>query len=214
MLFVFKGQSHVDPTRPMDPFRAYIARGRNGARNALRRTSGRHTIHNFTPTVLPVHVYYGSSPLDKLDAISNHSSASHSRRPTPQHTRSFYRSRPRLFSHPANPPHPQFYISSTHIINIAILSVAIRFAHYLGPRHTGTLRTGLGRHLTYEAATALNDNLGASAGTTNLGLDLVEIALGEAGVCPLLPSGWSGQPRREIDEEQEPDGPQPGEKGT
>ncbi|KDN41354.1 hypothetical protein RSAG8_07469, partial [Rhizoctonia solani AG-8 WAC10335] len=166
------------------------------------------------PRFSQVHVYYGSSPLEKPNSISNPGSAS---------------SLP-----PANPPPPQFYISSTHITNITLSPGVIRLAHHLGPRYThlkhahnehyALAGTGLGRHLTYEAATALNDSKSdwgkrssvlASAGTTNLGTDLatgLEVGLGEAVVCALLPSGWVEQPPRGMDEELEPDAPRTGER--
>ncbi|KAJ1299892.1 hypothetical protein OPQ81_005012 [Rhizoctonia solani] len=164
------------------------------------------------PRFSQVHIYYGSSPLDK-PLISN--SASHSRRPTPQHSRSFSSFTSQSSLPPANPPPPQFYISSTHILNTTLSPAVIRLAHHLGPRYTGTLRTGLGRHLTYEAATALNVYLFASAGTTNLGSDLatgLEVGLGEAVVCALLPSGWTEPPPRGNEDALEPDGPRPEER--
>ncbi|KAG8690949.1 hypothetical protein FRC11_007896 [Ceratobasidium sp. 423] len=167
------------------------------------------------PRFSQVHIYYGSSPLEKLNTISNPNSALHSRRPTPQHSRSFSSFTSHSSLAPANPPPPQFYISSTHILNTTLSPGVIRLAHHLGPRYTGTLRTGLGRHLTYEAATALNVYLFASAGTTNLGSDLatgLEVGLGEAVVCALLPSGWIEQPPRGIDEEPEPDASRLGER--
>ncbi|CAE6451233.1 unnamed protein product [Rhizoctonia solani] len=167
------------------------------------------------PRFSQVHAYYGSSPLEKPSSTSNPSSAVHSRRPTPQHTRSFSSVTSQSSLPPANPPPPQFYISSTHLLNTTLSPGVIRLAHHLGPRYTGTLRTGLGRHLTYEAATALNVYLFVSAGTTNLGTDLaagLETGLGEAVICALLPSGWIEQPPRGMDEELEPDAPRTGER--
>ncbi|KAF8696543.1 Beach protein, partial [Rhizoctonia solani] len=166
------------------------------------------------PRFSQIHIYYGSSPLEKSYTGSNPASAVHSRRPTPQHTRSFSSFTSQSSLPPANPPPPQYYISSTHILNTTLSPAVVRLAHHLGPRYTGTLRTGLGRHLTYEAATALNVYLFASAGTTNLGTDLatgLEIGLGEAVVCALLPSGWIEQPPRGI-EELELDAPWLGER--
>ncbi|KAF8749643.1 Beach protein [Rhizoctonia solani] len=166
------------------------------------------------PRFSQIHIYYGSSPLEKSYTGSNPASAVHSRRPTPQHTRSFSSFTSQSSLPPANPPPPQYYISSTHILNTTLSPAVVRLAHHLGPRYTGTLRTGLGRHLTYEAATALNVYLFASAGTTNLGTDLatgLEVGLGEAVVCALLPSGWIEQPPRGI-EELELDAPWLGER--
>ncbi|CAE6467269.1 unnamed protein product [Rhizoctonia solani] len=173
------------------------------------------TLYTITyPRFSQVHIYYGSSPLDRPSPGSNSASAIHSRRPTPQHARSFSSFTSQSSLPPANPPPPQYYISSTHILNTTLSPAVIRLAHHLGPRYTGTLRTALGRHLTYEAATALNVYLFASAGTTNLGTDLaagLEIGLGEAVVCALLPSGWIEHPPQAIDE-SETDGPRPVER--
>jgi hypothetical protein len=180
---------------------------------------GHHTDTLFTiayPRFSQVDVYYGSSPLEKIISNSN-AQFDHPPmpRPTPQHTHS-YSSYTSQSSLPAiNPPSPQFYLSSTHLLNTPISPVVVRLIHHLGPRYAGTLRTGLGRYLTYEAATALNVHLFASAGNANTSTDLaagLETGLEESVVCVLLPFGWVEGPVRAVDEEEEVDAPRPGER--
>ncbi|KAJ1300253.1 hypothetical protein OPQ81_005082 [Rhizoctonia solani] len=136
------------------------------------------------PRFSQVHIYYGSSPLDK-PLISN--SASYSRRPTPQHSRSFSSFTSQSSLPPANPP-----------------ASAVLHLEYSYPQYYAVSRS-----------TALNVYLFASAGTTNLGSDLatgLEVGLGEAVVCALLPSGWTEPPPRGNEDALEPDGPRPGER--
>ncbi|KAG9093766.1 hypothetical protein FS749_013788 [Ceratobasidium sp. UAMH 11750] len=144
------------------------------------------------PRASQVNLYYGCSPISPSappspPIFSRHGSMS---RPQHQRSQSSYIQDP---LHP--PPPPQFYLSSTHLLTRTLSAPLVRLAHHLGPRYEGTLRSGLGRYLSHEAATALNVYLFAagSAASTDLASELVggiENGLGDAVLCALSPAGW------------------------
>ncbi|KAG8791696.1 hypothetical protein FRC12_008394, partial [Ceratobasidium sp. 428] len=152
-----------------------------------------------TVTTLPyprssqINLYYGCSPLSSPawsfapPVFSRHNSTS---RPPHHRSQSSYIQDP---SHP--PPPPQIYLSSTHLLTRTLSAPLIRLTHHLGPRYTGTLRSGLGRYLSHEAATALNVYLFAAGGTggPDIASELVsgiENGVGDAVLCALNPTGW------------------------
>ncbi|KAG8739840.1 hypothetical protein FRC10_005070 [Ceratobasidium sp. 414] len=143
------------------------------------------------PRSSQVNLYYGCSPIPpptfSPPIFSRHNPISHL-----QHQRS-QSSYLQDSSHP--PPPPQIYLSSTHLLTRALSAPLVRLAHHLGPRYAGTLRSGLGRYLSHEAATALNVYLFAAgnAASAELASELVggiENGMGDAVLCALSPAGW------------------------
>ncbi|QRV82971.1 beige protein [Ceratobasidium sp. AG-Ba] len=144
------------------------------------------------PQSSQITLYYGCSPIMPSTTPFAHPDTHHRgpvARPQHQRSQSSYIVDP---SHP--PPPPQFYLASTHLLTKALSAPLVRLAHHLGPRYNGTLRSGLGRYLSHEAATALNVYLSAAGNhSVDMATELVggiENGVGDIVLCALHPAGW------------------------
>ncbi|KAG9085009.1 hypothetical protein FRC06_003772 [Ceratobasidium sp. 370] len=199
-----KSSDAVDLSNPISLSRSMIPRGKwshlgvvwGPGEAGLKMYVDGHLTDSVTTLPYPrssqVNLYYGCSPISpptlfSPPVFSRHGSIS---RPQHQRSQSSYTQDP---SHPPPPLH--IYMSSTHLLTRALPAPLVRLAHHLGPRYAGTLRSGLGRYLSHEAATALNVYLFAagSAAGADLASELVsgiENGVGDAVLCALGPAGW------------------------